>query len=344
MAGDWIKIEKATCAKPEVLRIAAALSMPVDQALGLCVRFWCWCDDQLMDGHAPGVTNVTLDGVFGCAGFASALVNVGWLTARNGSLSVPNFDRHLSENAKKRALSGRRQARKRVTQTSRSQRDKNVTREEKRRDIHTASAVCVGDTPQPPSDPPVVDTPAKSQPPPKPRAFAPPTVDEVRAYVAELKANVDADRFVDFYASKGWMVGKNQMRDWKAAVRTWARSEDGSIQTAIRASAGGTSAGPAGGSREQQRENANNAAIAGFLQRRGVRAGDGGADHAEANRSVHGEGTGRLALRLEAVPSPDPERGGGGTGNVGNAVPRGGGPVPPVSAEDAAGVLPKPGR
>ena len=61
MAGDWIKIEKATCAKPEVLRIAASLSIPVDQALGLCVRFWCWCDDQLMDGHAPGVTNVTLN-------------------------------------------------------------------------------------------------------------------------------------------------------------------------------------------------------------------------------------------------------------------------------------------
>ena len=33
--------------------------------------------------------------------------------------------------------------------------------------------------------------------------------------------NVDAERFVDFYRSKGWLVGKNKMKDWKAAVRSW---------------------------------------------------------------------------------------------------------------------------
>ena len=37
--------------------------------------------------------------------------------------------------------------------------------------------------------------------------------------------NVDADRFVDFYESKNWYVGKNKMKDWKAAVRNWARSQ-----------------------------------------------------------------------------------------------------------------------
>jgi hypothetical protein len=37
---------------------------------------------------------------------------------------------------------------------------------------------------------------------------------------------VDADAFVDFYESKGWLVGKNKMKDWKAAVRTWERNRD----------------------------------------------------------------------------------------------------------------------
>lgn len=57
------------------------------------------------------------------------------------------------------------------------------------------------------------------------RRFSPPTADEVRAYCAERKNNVDPDRFVDFYGSKGWMVGKSPMRDWRAAVRTWEKSD-----------------------------------------------------------------------------------------------------------------------
>jgi len=51
--------------------------------------------------------------------------------------------------------------------------------------------------------------------------FVPPTPDEVSRYCKERKNLVDAERFVDFYAAKGWMVGKNKMKDWKAAVRTW---------------------------------------------------------------------------------------------------------------------------
>lgn len=55
----------------------------------------------------------------------------------------------------------------------------------------------------------------------------PPTVDEVRAYCIERGNNVDPERFVDYYTSKGWMIGKNKMKDWKAAVRTWERGSTG---------------------------------------------------------------------------------------------------------------------
>lgn len=55
--------------------------------------------------------------------------------------------------------------------------------------------------------------------------FVPPTAEEVRAYCEERRNKVDPVRFVDFYASKGWYVGKNKMRDWKAAVRTWEKRE-----------------------------------------------------------------------------------------------------------------------
>lgn len=60
----------------------------------------------------------------------------------------------------------------------------------------------------------------------KSTAFHPPTIEQVQAYVTEKGYKVDAQRFVDFYESKGWFVGKNKMKDWKAAVRNWGRNLD----------------------------------------------------------------------------------------------------------------------
>ena len=51
--------------------------------------------------------------------------------------------------------------------------------------------------------------------------FIVPALQEVSAYCQERNNNVDSQKFFDFYESKGWMVGKNKMKDWKAAVRTW---------------------------------------------------------------------------------------------------------------------------
>lgn len=59
----------------------------------------------------------------------------------------------------------------------------------------------------------------------KKSGFQPPTLTEVENYITEQGYNVDAQRFVDFYESKGWYVGKNKMKDWKAAVRSWGRSQ-----------------------------------------------------------------------------------------------------------------------
>ena len=60
----------------------------------------------------------------------------------------------------------------------------------------------------------------------KRQRFSPPTADEVKAYCQERGNHVDPQRFVDFYASKGWRVGNNPMKDWKAAVRTWEQRDN----------------------------------------------------------------------------------------------------------------------
>lgn len=56
------------------------------------------------------------------------------------------------------------------------------------------------------------------------KRFVPPTPEEVNTYCRERNNGIDGSEFCDFYTSKGWKVGKNPMKDWKAAVRTWERS------------------------------------------------------------------------------------------------------------------------
>jgi hypothetical protein len=58
--------------------------------------------------------------------------------------------------------------------------------------------------------------------------FVKPTVEEVREYCLERKNNVNPEKFVDFYESKDWYIGKNKMKDWRAAVRTWERGNTSS--------------------------------------------------------------------------------------------------------------------
>lgn len=56
------------------------------------------------------------------------------------------------------------------------------------------------------------------------KRFAKPTLEEVQAYCLERGKGVDAQKWFDYYSANGWKVGKNPMKDWKAAVRTWERS------------------------------------------------------------------------------------------------------------------------
>lgn len=58
----------------------------------------------------------------------------------------------------------------------------------------------------------------------KRKKFSPPAVDDVAAYCQERRNGINAQHFVDYYASRNWMLGKVKMSDWRAAVRTWERN------------------------------------------------------------------------------------------------------------------------
>jgi hypothetical protein len=84
------------------------------------------------------------------------------------------------------------------------------------------------------------------------RKFKPPTYEEVQAYKEERNASVDVDRFIDYYESNGWRVGKNPMKDWKATFRNWERNNGTNTGTSDRkrSSISGKAGGNGGGSED----------------------------------------------------------------------------------------------
>lgn len=120
MAGDWIKAEHTLPDKPEVVAMAARLNIDQDAVVGKLIRLWIWADQQIAIGNesetemkrncnALTVTHSFIDRVTYCTGFASALVEVGWLVfGDDGRASFVNIERHNGTTAKQRASTYRR--------------------------------------------------------------------------------------------------------------------------------------------------------------------------------------------------------------------------------------------
>ena len=58
------------------------------------------------------------------------------------------------------------------------------------------------------------------------KVFTKPSLDELQTYINEKQLNVNAENFIDYYDSNGWMVGRSKMKDWKATARRWSRTNN----------------------------------------------------------------------------------------------------------------------
>lgn len=63
--------------------------------------------------------------------------------------------------------------------------------------------------------------------------FMPPSAKEVETYCLERKNRINAQRFIDFYTAKNWLIGRSKMKDWKAAIRTWEQRQESAIHPAV---------------------------------------------------------------------------------------------------------------
>jgi hypothetical protein len=179
MASDWIKMEKSLQDKPEVRRLARVLSVTRWDIIGRLLAVWSWADTHSISGENMDISEADIDDLADLSGFAVALRQVGWLQGRDAALQFPNFDRHNGQTAKRRALDSFRQNRNRskpppdcvsvtnVTLECGHERDKSVTREEKRREdkeIHTPQKPPKGGADSPEAKP--VASPDLEYPPP----------------------------------------------------------------------------------------------------------------------------------------------------------------------------------
>ena len=130
---------------PAVIGIATALNIHDDSVIGKLFKLWAWANQHSNDGLNVPISLKWLDEYLDAPGFCSALSEAGWLVLDDNSISFPNFDRHNSSSAKKRAENTLRQqvSRQSVTQKC----DKSVTREEKRREEKITTTDGLGEVP-----------------------------------------------------------------------------------------------------------------------------------------------------------------------------------------------------
>lgn len=108
MAGDWLKMRHDLADDPAVIRLGCACRLDEDAVIGKLFRLWSWADRHTQAGHADGVGLDWVDRTVRCPGFAAEMVRVGWLEETGSGLAFPRFDRHCSDTAKARALTGNR--------------------------------------------------------------------------------------------------------------------------------------------------------------------------------------------------------------------------------------------
>jgi hypothetical protein len=111
MAGDWVKLEKETRHKEEILCIARACGVSRHEAFGAWFDLLCWLDSMTADGHLRALTPEECDGIGGLKGLGKAMADAGWIefTPEGGAIVI-NWNRHNGASAKKRALTNRRVA------------------------------------------------------------------------------------------------------------------------------------------------------------------------------------------------------------------------------------------
>ena len=228
MSQDWMKFEKATSDKPEVIRMAGDLGIDQDAVVGKLIRVWGYFDTHTLDGTIKNASLGLIDGLTRTPNFGQAMADVQWLIVKNNDLSMPNFKRHFGRTAKKRAVTARRVNKWRsgnaasVTGSAHSGNADSVT--------GSAHDVTPEALPEERRGEKSREDKKKKE---KEKTHARPTLEEVVDFVRERGNKINPHKWFNHYKANGWKVGKVPMVDWKAAVIGWESNDFNSRGQAI---------------------------------------------------------------------------------------------------------------
>lgn len=207
----WIECHDTIWNHHKIYRLSSIINEPKFMVVGRLISLWhfvlqnAWRDSNLEPWGDDVIEQQSCwtgeKGVFvralRDAGFLDGFVVHGW-QKRAGRLVQ---DRRRNERRKHRRLTGGKTADgRRYTASKLAATLPNLT------------------LPNLKKDKDIVDKPPTARP-------VLPTLEQVKAYCLERSNNVNAEKWFDHYQSNGWRVGKNPMKDWRAAVRTWEKSE-----------------------------------------------------------------------------------------------------------------------
>lgn len=223
-----VNVDSSVITDPRFKLLAKRLGISLREAIGSCLFVWMTCYER----RTKTLETMEVDAAAEIDGFADALIGVtlAHLDARGRVVlhGVEARIRFLKEQSAKGSKGGKNRRKSSASSQVTSEANAKHMLSEKP-EVAQAYSLTLPLAPSLPLALPLFEEedtaaeppPRDSEPKPTRKIFTPPTLEDVTAYCRERGNSVDPKRWIDHYTSNGWKVGKNPMKDWRAAVRTW---------------------------------------------------------------------------------------------------------------------------
>lgn len=205
----WLKIETGLVNNPKIYNLAAKSGVSPNHVIGCLVKLWLWCLDYAWNGDIEKARS----GIEGICGLkVEHLVESGFLD--DNPLRVHDwfdytidFFRSKYKNVPPKLKEINRFAKKRTNRSMNRSTTGHTSIY-----LNSVSNLSVSSSGRGVG---------------KPKTFTKPAPQEVADYAKSIGFELDGQKFCDYYESKGWVIGKSPMKDWKACVRTWKSNGHG---------------------------------------------------------------------------------------------------------------------
>lgn len=225
----WIELHQSLWTHRKTFILAAILGIDELYAAAHMSKLWTWALDNAQNGDLTGLPNKVIAFGAGWTGdenaFVDALVNAGWIDQEGGTVCLHDWYDYAGRLIEKKEANKERAKRSRNVRATYAQQSRN----EQEENAHVAGLPnhTLPNHTLPNHTKPLKDN--RDAAASGPTRFKPPSLEEVETYCRERNNGVDATKWYNFYAAKGWMIGKNKMKDWKRAVITWERSDGNAV-------------------------------------------------------------------------------------------------------------------